>query len=308
VQDRNDVAAAENLSTSNGLVTPRDGQSVLPQGLVFKALEIEELADVYFFRPLGFIVARCAAALGVTPIQLTILSVLVGVTGGALLYGERLGLLGFALLIIYSVFDSADGQLARLTGRVTELGRVLDGVGGYVTHAAIYLAIAAGLLQRGGSGAIIIWTALAALANMAQAQMYEYHRHHYAMIVVKRLVPRDDPAKIASPWIKWLYRWYLAVQQMLNGLHVEVESVIAARSTVGAVREDDRATYRECFYWPARGWNLLGDNTRFYAIGVLVCLHRIDLFFAFILVPMNLAFVALWLWQRRADRRFLASL
>ena len=49
---------------------------------------------------------------------------LVGITGGALLYGERLGLLGFALLIIYSIFDSADGQLARLTARVTELGRV----------------------------------------------------------------------------------------------------------------------------------------------------------------------------------------
>jgi phosphatidylglycerophosphate synthase len=287
---------------------PRAGQPVFAQGLAFKAYEIEELADVYFFRPLGFIVARCAAALGVTPIQLTILSMLAGVSGGALLCGERFGLFGFALLIIYSVFDSADGQLARLTGRVTELGRVLDGVGGYVTHAAIYISIPAGLLQRGESSAIIIWAGLAAIANVAQAQMYEYHRHHYAIIVVRRLVPRDDPAKIASPWIRWLYRWYLAIQQMLNGLHVEVESVIAARSTAGAVREDDRARYRDCFYRPVRGWNLLGDNTRFYAIGVLICLHRIDLFFAFVLVPMNLALIALWFWQRSADRKFLASL
>lgn len=285
---------------------PRAGQPVFAQGLAFKAYEIEELADVYFFRPLGFIVARSAAALGVTPIQLTIFSMLAGVSGGALLYGERFGLLGFALLIIYSVFDSADGQLARLTGRVTELGRVLDGVGGYMTHAAIYISIPAGLLQRGESSAIILWAALAAIANAAQAQMYEYHRHHYAMIVVRRLVPRDDPAKIASPWIRWLYRWYLTIQQMLNGLHVEVESVIAARSTAGAVREDDRARYRECFYWPVRGWNLLGDNTRFYAIGVLLCLHRIDLFFAFVLVPLNLALIALWFWQRSADRKFLA--
>src|SRR5450755_1606302 len=122
-QGQNDVATPPNPSTSNGLVIPRAGQPVFAQGLAFKAYEIEELADVYFFRPLGFIVARCAAALGVTPIQLTILSMLAGVSGGALLYGERSGLLGFALLIIYSVFDSADGQLARLTGRVTELGR-----------------------------------------------------------------------------------------------------------------------------------------------------------------------------------------
>ena len=85
-------------------MTPHDGQSVLPQGPAFRALEIEELADVYFFRPLGSVVARPAAALGVTPIQVTIFSMLVGVAGGALLYEERLAFLGFALLIIYSIF------------------------------------------------------------------------------------------------------------------------------------------------------------------------------------------------------------
>lgn len=304
---RNDVAARSNLSTSNGFVTPRDDQSVLPRGLAFRAVEIEELADVYFFRPLGSVAARLAAMLRMTPIQVTIFGTFVGMVGGALLYDERLGLIAFVLLIIYSIFDSADGQLARLTGRVTELGRVLDGVGGYFTHAAIYLAIAGGLLHRGASGAVFFWTALAVLANTAQAQMYEYHRHHYVMIVVKGLVPRDDPAKITSPWIKSLYRWYLATQRMLNGMHVEVESRITARATAGAVRADDQARYRECFYGPVRGWNLLGDNTRFYAIGVLACLHRIDLFLAFILVPMNLALAALWLWQRRADRRFLTG-
>ena len=54
----------DKLSTSNGLVTPRDGQSVLAQGLAFKALEIEELADVYFFRRFGSIIARGGRALG----------------------------------------------------------------------------------------------------------------------------------------------------------------------------------------------------------------------------------------------------
>jgi len=57
-----------------------------------------------------------------------------------------------------------------------------------------------------------------------------------------------------------------------------------------------------------RGWNVLGDNTRFYAIGVLAALGRPDWFFMFVLVPMNAAFAALWLWQARADRRFLERL
>ena len=289
-------------------MTPRDGHPVLAPSPVFKAYEIEELVDVYFFRPLGFIIARFAASLRLTPTQITVFGALVGIAGGAMLYDQRLGFYSFALLILHGIIDSADGQLARMTGRVTELGRVLDGVAGYLTHAAIYLAIAASVLHGGGSNAILIWMGLAGIANAVQAQMYEYHRHEYAMIVVKGLAPRGDSAKITQAWMKSLYAWYLATARLLNGLHTEVESLIAARSTRETVREDDRALYRKCFYWPMRGWNLLGDNMRRYAIGILVCLDRLELFFAFILLPMNVALIALWFWQRHADRKFLATL
>ncbi len=276
-------------------------------GLAFQAREIEELADVYFFRPLGILIARPAAALGLTPIQVTLFSLLLGLAGGALLYDGRLALLGFALLILYGILDSADGQLARLTNQSSELGRVLDGVVGYVVYAAIYLAIALGVFHRGGSGMIFLWMFLAVFANVAQAQMYDYHRHQYVLTVVRGRLERDDPAKISSPAIRWLYDRYLTVQAALNGLHVEVTSVVTARARDGVVREEDRVRYRRCFYGPVRGWNLLGDNTRFYVIGLLAWVHRLDLFFAILLLPMNLALLALWFWQRQADRKFLAG-
>ena len=293
-----------NLSTSNGLVTPQAGHSVPPPDLAFKAYEIEELVDVYFFRRLGFLVARLAAALRLTPAHVTVFGALVGIAGGALLYDQRLGLYAFALLILHGIIDSADGQLARMTGQVTELGRVLDGVAGYLTHASIYVAIATGVMQGGGSGAILLWMVLAGIANAIQAQMYEYHRDNYATIAVKGAAPRD-PTQITKGLLKSLYAGYLATARMLNGLHTEVESRVAARSTEGVVREDDRARYRKCFYWPMRGWNLLGDNMRRYAIGILVCLDRLDLFFVFVLLPMNVVLIALLFWQRSADRKFL---
>ncbi|MEP6809558.1 MAG: CDP-alcohol phosphatidyltransferase family protein [Chthoniobacterales bacterium] len=306
-QGGNDFALPDKLRTSIGLVTPPKGQSTPARGLAFQAREIEELADVYFFRPLGILVARPAAALGISPTQVTLASMLVGAVGGALLYDERLGIPAFVLLIIYSILDSADGQLARLTGRVTELGRVLDGAIGYVVYAVLYLALTAGLLQRGAGSEIFLLLALTVISNIAQAQMYEYHRHHYVAFVVKGIVLRDDPAKIESPIIAWLYDRYLGLQHALNGRHGEVEAQIASRANDGKVREEDRARYRKFFYWPVRSWNLLGDNTRFYVIGVLAWFHRIDLFFAFILLPMNLALMALWFWQRQKDRKFLTN-
>ena len=277
-------------------MTPPAGQS-----------EIAELADVYFFHPLGSIFARLAAALRMTPTQVTVVGALIGVAGGAMLYDERLGLWAFAVLILHGIIDSADGQLARITGQVSELGKVLDGGAGYVTHAAIFLAIAAGMLHRGGSSIILLWMGLAGIATVAHAQMYEYHRTVYTSVVGGGGVPRQEPAKVA-PWLRALYRGYLFMQRSLIGLHAEVVAALSRRAIAGVVRDEDRKRYRDHFYRPVRGWNLLGDNTRFYAIGVLACFHRIDLFFAFVLLPMNLAFLALWLWQRRADQRFLVSL
>jgi hypothetical protein len=98
------------------------------------------------------------------------------------------------------------------------------------------------------------------------------------------------------------------MQRAVAGSHPDVERAVAARASGGAVRDTDRARYRDCFYWLVRGWNLMGDNTRFYAIGVLAAVHRLDLFFMFVAVPMNVAFAILWLWQARADRRFLKGL
>jgi phosphatidylglycerophosphate synthase len=281
-------------------------QGASAPGLAFKAREIEELADVYFFRPLGMILARAARALRLSPTQVTLAGTAVGVAGGALLYEPRLGLVAFALLILHGILDSSDGQLARMTGQVSELGRLLDGVGGYVTHVAIYLALIAGVLARGGSSSIVLWAAAAGLANVIHAQMYDYHRTVYARIAIKgQAASGGASAPPAGPFASALIRGYEAIQARLAGAHPSVERLIAARSPNGVVRESDRERYRSCFYWPVRGWNLFGDNTRFYAIGVLAWLQRPEWFFTFLLLPMNAALAFVWLWQLRADRRFL---
>jgi phosphatidylglycerophosphate synthase len=272
-------------------------------GLAFKAYEIEELADVYFFRPLGMVLARAARALRLTPTAVTIVGAGVGVAGGALLYDDRLGLLAFALIVVHSILDSSDGQLARMTGQVSDMGRMLDGVGGYLTHSAIYVAIGAAMVARGGDGSAVALTLAAAASSIVHAQMYDYHRTSYTRAVIDGVA-----APQAASGGRLVLRLYEAMQRGLAGRHPGVEALLARRSVGARVRESDRARYRSCFYRPVRGWNLMGDNTRFYAVGVLAWMHRLDWFFAFVLLPMNMAFVVLWLWQGRADRRFLAGL
>src|SRR5437867_4490590 len=96
------------------------------------------------------IVARAARALGIGPAAVTVVGAALGVTAGLLFALPRYAVVACLVLILHSVLDSSDGQLARMTGRTSEFGRVLDGASGYVTHIAIYLAVLASALGRGG--------------------------------------------------------------------------------------------------------------------------------------------------------------
>ena len=294
-----------NMSSSHD--KPESSQPDFERVLAFKAYEIEELADVYFFRPMGALVAYASRPVGISPNALTVLGGIVGAMGGALLYDESFGLLAFILLILHGVIDSADGQLARLTNRTSELGRILDGMGGYATHIAAYLAIAAGHVARGGQPSIWVWAVAAGICTALQAQMYDYHRTLYATVVTRKRLPQPWSPAVPA-WALAIVRVYDAAQRTLIGAHADVEGVLRSHAAAGTrdeVAERDRQEYRRYFYWPVRGWNLLGDNTRFYAIGALVFLHHVDWMFFFILGPMNAALAVLWLWQQRADRRFL---
>jgi phosphatidylglycerophosphate synthase len=280
--------------------------------LAFKAYEIEELVDIYFFRRLGYLVARAAGALRLTPNDVSVLAALAGLAGGALLYDPARAVAGFALLVVHGIFDSADGQLARLSGQTSEIGRVLDGIAGYVTHAAIYLAIGLGGVTSGRGWSLFGWALVAAGCTAVHAQLYDYHRTTYAEMVGKGRAapPITNPSRLgdASGPLPTMARVYEVVQRRLAGLHPEVERALAARAGSRPLNDAERASYRSAFYRLVRGWNLLGDNVRRFAIGTLAFVQQVDWFVAFVLVPMNVVLAVLWLVQRRADRRFLEAL
>ncbi len=82
-----------------------------------KSMDTEERIDLAFYRPIGFVWAKIAARLGITPNAITIASIFLGVGAGVLFYFPDLmvNVAGMLLLIWANSFDSADGQLARMT-------------------------------------------------------------------------------------------------------------------------------------------------------------------------------------------------
>lgn len=108
-----------------------------------KSQDTEEWLDIYFTRPLGLLWARLFAHLGLHPNVVTIMSIILGVAAAVFFYFPSilLTIIGILLLVWANIFDSTDGQLARMTGKKTMWGRILDGFAGDIWFFCIYVSI-----------------------------------------------------------------------------------------------------------------------------------------------------------------------
>ncbi len=85
-------------------------------------------------------VARLLQRVGISPNQLTVLGILLsGATAYLLSVGQFVP--GGALLVLASALDLADGSLARLQGRATAIGALLDSTADRISEATIFLGL-----------------------------------------------------------------------------------------------------------------------------------------------------------------------
>jgi archaetidylinositol phosphate synthase len=92
------------------------------------------------FRPLAHVVVLALAPLRVPPPAVVLASASCGIAGAVELGRGHL-VLAALLVQAKTVLDNADGQLARLTGRVTAFGRWLDAECDFLVDAALFAGL-----------------------------------------------------------------------------------------------------------------------------------------------------------------------
>lgn len=152
----------------------------------FKSEDTEEWLDVHFTRPIGLFFALVWKRLGVHPNVVTIISIFLGVAAGVMFYSTDLwaNVAGVVLLMFANFCDSTDGQLARLTGQKTLIGRMLDGFAGDVWFAAIYVALCLRLMSQPMPLTDVCWgpwiwmlgVVAGFLCHSPQASLADYYR------------------------------------------------------------------------------------------------------------------------------------
>lgn len=159
----------------------------------FKSKDTEEWLDVYFTRPIGLVFAIFWNKLGVHPNVITILSIFLGVGAGIMFgYTDLMhNILGVLLLMFANFCDSTDGQMARLTGKKTLLGRVLDGFSGDLWFVSIYFAIIFRLFNQNIPGTELHWHLLifvlafvaGVMCHSPQSSLADYYRQIHLLFL-----------------------------------------------------------------------------------------------------------------------------
>ncbi|MCM1490177.1 MAG: CDP-alcohol phosphatidyltransferase family protein [Muribaculum sp.] len=294
-----------------------------------KSGDTEEWFDLIFYRPIGFAWAVLARSLGIHPNVITVASIFIGIGAGVAFYFDNfwINLVGMVLLIWANSYDSADGQLARMTKQYSRLGRILDGVSSDLWFVAIYIAIC--LRENSTSPYFmahpwLIWLlgAIAGACHAQQAAMADiYRQFHLFFLKGKSGSELEDAQALwrqyhSMTWGKQFFpklvmlfyanytrtqeRFTPQMQSLRRTLYQKYHSHIPQKFA-----DRFRAGSRPLMKYT----NILSFNVRSWALFIsILLLHQPWLYFAFEITVMNIILLYMILRHEHLCTRLKSSL
>jgi hypothetical protein len=240
--------------------------------------------DLFLYRPIGFAIAWGLSFSRVSPNVVSLVSMLLGVAAGACaLPGTSSAFLLCACLFQASnCFDCADGQLARLTGRYTKEGRILDGMADYLVNLSVYVGCLVGLVRAGHSLVLsFLLVAAGGAATALSCFFYDRVITRHSKIVQGRAEDEDEESEAllsaASASGLWRLLWkgyaFYAKLQRTGGARRQ-------RSSIALETEEAKKAYADSMYPMLMVWSFTGPSAHVLYFLVFAALGRIWLFFA----------------------------
>ncbi|OAV70583.1 CDP-diacylglycerol--glycerol-3-phosphate 3-phosphatidyltransferase [Bacteroidales bacterium Barb4] len=269
-----------------------------------KSIETENVIDKLFYRRIGFVLARQLMGTGVTPNMITVVSIFVGVAAGILFYPDNLGynLCGILCLVIANILDCADGQLARLAGIKSEIGRILDGVAGDIWFLAIYLGLAFRLHDMYAGYDLCLFIGIALLSGFShlfQANITDYYKTLHLFFISKDKGAEFQTAeeviakhKAFKPGLNkvffLLYRWYTLAQ--VNATPSLQQMLHSLKSRYGDdIPETVRLSFRrQSLRLMTHYVDLLTFNGRTIILFIVVLTGYVQVYFLYEIVVLNI--------------------
>jgi phosphatidylglycerophosphate synthase len=240
--------------------------------------ELQDALNFHFYHPLAWQLALRLARTPVTPNMVSVFGALMVVAAGfayAQPWYPWSAALGMALHMGWHVVDGADGDLARLSGRASPIGEMVDGLCDYLSHIVLYLVL--GWILAGTAGPWNGWPGwalmlAAGISHAVQSNHVEVQRRQYQYWVYGTSWLRTTHDKADSTtrqgWAGTLVSGYLGVASGMTPAALRIDAAVnAARGDPArlaliaeAVRAEAPPLLRLC--------KILGPNPRAIVLGL----------------------------------------
>ena len=285
----------------------------------FKETDVDATIDIWFFRPLAEFLVGLLARTSIRPNQVSFASALAGIASGLCYYQFSYPFIVAAgLLLAFSVvLDAADGQLARRTGRGSEIGKLFDNTMDPIKATAAMFGIAFGMDAAGNWGSWppmptwltvdqaiwgLGWFAGLSLPIQVVTRNYwvdHYHRHgkgRSSLTMADMAVVRVEMEALRSEKGLWLEK--MVVPLLL---------AFAKKDPPAKPEPVAHPRYVERMRPFIRWWTMFGGAQQFFVLLVVSCFGLPILGWLYIALLGDALYVVLFALTWRAHRQELAA-
>ncbi len=287
-----------------------------------KSFDTEEKLDLFFYRPLGFLIAKACLGTPISPTALTVVGLTLGLISGFFFYDNQSTqslIIASILFVLAGVFDSSDGQLARMGGKSTKLGLILDGICDNFVFGSAYFASILTVMPLWGWS---IWpiAILAGFFHSVQSSVLDFYNREYLYFGAGKTKgdywnPSVEEAKKERDRATGISRFLLGTriswiwQQTVLTTRTSQQREQWKALVNGPRSQEFQKMYCEHNRTILRFWRLMGANFHTILILIFVFYRRFDWYLIFCdLIALNIALIILRLAQKRVDASFQARL
>ncbi len=275
-----------------------------------KLIDVEELLDLFFYRPLAFLFVKVVYKTNLTPNQITSIALVVGMVGGVFyFYNTHYAIsIGAIILIIYDVLDCSDGMIARLKKNGTFFGRILDGIADYFVTVTVYLGIGFGFASN-SDNPLFYWVllVLAGASNIIHAATVDFYRNKYMDYAFNRDATlgenlkefKEESEKLNASSGKYFQKFVVWIYLKYSAAQIKASEGKNSEEITKYDRDDYLMKNKRILHF----WTYLGPTTELTLIIVASFLNRLDLFMWTMVVVGNLYALTLLVIQTKINKK-----
>lgn len=287
--------------------TPKS-ESNPQEGQYSRPASIEEWTNRAIIHPISQIFAKLAIMAGISANIVSFAGLFSGLAAAYFYYQQsQIGNIfaGFGFMVLWHIFDGADGRVARATGTSSAFGRIIDGICDHLVFGAVYIAILLYAQANGAPASVWILGIGAGLCHAVQAAGYEERRQKFqrrsrgldrADVSENLLAVDGKTSRLAS--------LYDAAQRLVSPGGSALDPLLQAR------RETAPDTVQGLVNKTAiivRGWSLLNANNRTIMIFIFCALGHPLWYFIYEITALNLIMFLMIGYERREENRIVKA-